>query len=261
MSPMDSHNSMKINKLLQAWPKGTVVVHAWLKGKGVSRKLAEQYRHRSWIDAIGRGAFVRRGDNVEWPGAVYAIQTALGKPVHPGGRTALELQGLAHFLGLSARAPVYLYGSPGLRLPAWFRAHDWQHPIRYSATSLFSKDLDLTLRSFGDFAVEISSPERAVLEYLDGYPEEGSFEEARELVDGLTTLRPEVLQSMLEACTSVKVKRMFLYLADKAKHPWRSELKDQRLDLGSGKRSLVPKGKFDARYQITVPADSAESHA
>jgi Transcriptional regulator, AbiEi antitoxin, Type IV TA system/Transcriptional regulator, AbiEi antitoxin N-terminal domain len=258
---MDSHNSMKINKVLQAWPKGTVAVHAWLKAQGVSRKLAEQYRRRGWIDAVGRGAFIRRGDNVEWPGAVYAIQTASGKRIHPGGRAALELHGLAHFLGLSVRAPVYLYGEPGARLPAWFRAHDWQHPIRYSATGLFSNDLGLTPRSFGDFAVDISSPERAVLEYLDGFPEDGSFEEAREIVEGLTTLRPEVLQSLLETCTSVKVKRMFLYLADQAKHPWRAELKDQRIELGSGKRSLVREGKFDARYQITVPSDPVESGA
>jgi hypothetical protein len=145
-------------------------------------------------------------------------------------------------------------------LPEWFRAHNWQHPIRYSATGLFSNDLGVTPRSFGDFAIQISSPERAVLEYLDGFPGNGSFEEARELVDGLTTLRPEALQALLETCTSVKVKRMFLYLADQANHPWRAELKDQRIELGSGKRSLVPNGKFDARYQITVPADPPESN-
>ena len=62
----------------------------------------------------------------------------------------------------------------------------------------------------------MSAPERAVLEYLDGLRAETSFEEARELVDGLTTLRPEVLQGLLGACTSVKVKRLFLYLADLA---------------------------------------------
>jgi hypothetical protein len=257
---MDSHTSMKINKVLQAWPKGTVAVHPWLQAHGVSRKLAEQYRRRGWIDAIGRGAFVRRGDKVEWPGAVYAIQTALSKRVHPGGRTALELQGFAHFLR-RARAPVYLYGAPGVRLPTWFRSHDWHYPVRYSATGLFSRGLFLTSRSFGDFAVEISSPERAVLEYLDGFPQDASFEEARELIEGLTTPRPEALQSLLEVCTSVKVKRMFLFLADQAKHPWRAKLKDKRIKLGSGKRSLVPEGKFDPHYLITVPAEPPESDA
>jgi Transcriptional regulator, AbiEi antitoxin, Type IV TA system/Transcriptional regulator, AbiEi antitoxin N-terminal domain len=252
---------MKINKILQAWPKGTVAVSAWLQSQGVSRKLAAQYYRRGWIDPVGRGAFVRRGDKVEWPGAVYAMQKLAGKRVHPGGRTALDLHGLSHFLRLSARAPVYLYGVPGLRLPAWFRAHNWQHPIRYSATGLFRRDLFLTPRSFGDFAIEVSSPERAVLEYLDGFPGDVSFEEARELIEALATPRAEALQALLEACTSIKVKRMFLFLADRAKHPWREQLKDKRIKLGSGKRSLVPEGRFDPHYLITVPAEPRESDA
>ena len=157
---MNSLPSMKINKLLQAWPKGTVALHPWLQSQGISRKLAAQYRGRGWIDPIGHGAFVRRGDKVEWPGGVYALQKALGRRIHPGGRTALELHGLAHFLRLSGRPPVYLYGMPGVRLPTWFRSHDWRHPIRYSATGLFSRDRQsLTARSFGDFSIEISSPE------------------------------------------------------------------------------------------------------
>lgn len=258
---MNTLTSMKINKLLQAWPKGTVALHPWLQSQGISRELATQYRRRGWIDSIGQGAFIRRGDKVEWPGAVYAVQKLSGRSIHPGGRTALELHGLAHFLRLNARAPVYLYGSPGVRLPTWFHAHDWRHPIKYSATGLFSREQSLTARSFGDFSLEISSPERAILEYLDGFPDDASFDEARELVDALTTARPEVLQYLLETCTSVKVKRMFLYLADQAKHPWRAKLKDKRIKLGSGKRSLVRDGKFNSKYLITVPAEPSANGA
>jgi hypothetical protein len=258
---MDSQNSMKINKLLQAWPRGTVALHPWLREHGISHKLAEQYRRRGWIDPVGRGAFVRRGDKVEWPGAVYAFQKVVGKRIHPGGRTALELQGRAHFVRLGKGSSVYLYGAPGVRLPTWFRDHDWGHPIRYSATGLFRRDLSLTSRSFGEFSVGVSSPERAILEYLDGFPKDASFEEARELIDGLTTARPEVLQALLESCTSVKVKRMFLYLADRAQHPWRAQLKDKRIRLGTGKRLLALNGKLDARYLITVPPEAPESGA
>ena len=259
---MNSLPSMKINKLLQAWPKATVAVHPWLQTQGISRKLAAQYRLRGWIDPIGQGAYVRRGDKVEWPGGVYALQKSLGRRIHPGGRTALELHGLAHFLRLSSRAPIYLYGLPGARLPTWFHTHDWHHPLKYSATGLFPRDRQsLTARSFGDFSIEISSPERAVLEYLDGFPTDASFEQGRELIEGLATPRPEVLQYLLETCTSVKVKRMFLYLADQAKHPWRTKLKDKRIKLGSGKRSLVTDGKFVSKYLITVPAEPADSGA
>jgi hypothetical protein len=258
---MDSHISMKINQLLQVWPKGTVAVHAWLSKQGISRKLAEQYRKRGWIDAVGRGAFTRRGDKVGWPGAVYAIQSALKRNVHPGGRTALGLQSFAHFLPMSESAPVYLYGGAGVRMPTWFRAHPWEQPITYSATGLLKNSRYFSSHSFGDFALEISAPERAILEYLDGFPRHASFDEAREIMDGLTTLRPEVVQSLLEECTSVKVKRMFLYLADLSAHRWRSELNDSRIELGSGKRVLVADGRLDARYLITVPIDSQESNA
>jgi hypothetical protein len=256
---MDRLVSMKINQLLQAWPRGTVALHPWLKQHGVSHKLAEQYRRRGWIDAIGRGAFVRRGDKVEWPGAIFAMQTAAGKPVHPGGRTALELHGFVHYLRPGPGAPVYLYGAPGVRLPTWFRGYDWRNRVYYTASGLFSRAGFLTLRTFGEFAVDISSPERAILEYLDGFPAQASFEEARQLLESLTTLRPEVLQSLLEACTSVKVKRMFLYLADQVSHRWRAKLKDKRIKLGSGKRLLVRGGTFDPRYLITVPTQAAVS--
>jgi hypothetical protein len=258
MSRMDSHTSMKVNKLLQAWPPGTVAIHPWLEEQGVSRKLAEQYRKRGWIDAIGRGAFVRRGDKVEWPGAVYAMQKSGGKRIHPGGRSALELHGLDHFLRLGKRAPLHLYGAPGERLPTWFRQHDWDRDVQFTATSLFRRDLFVTPRSFGSFAIEVSAPERAILEYLDGLQAQTSFEEARELVEGLTTLRPEPLQALLQACTSVKVKRLFLYLADLAGHPWRAKLKEKRIDLGSGNRLLVRGGKLHPKYRITVPADTLQ---
>jgi hypothetical protein len=156
---------------------------------------------------------------------------------------------------------VYLYGAPGLRLPTWFRSHKWRSPVRYSSTGLFARELGLGPRSFGEFSIEVSSPERAILEFLDGFPQDTTFEESAEVMEGLTTLRPEVVQSLLEACRSVKVKRMFLYLADQAKHPWRSQVKDKRIKLGRGKRSLVPRGRFDSRYLITVPARAAESEA
>jgi hypothetical protein len=258
---MNRLSSMKINKLLQTWPRGTVAVHSWLNSEGISRKLAEQYRHRGWIDAIGQGAFIRRGDKVEWPGGVYAIQTASQKAIHPGGQTALDIHGLLPTLRLGARAPVYLYGAPGLRLPTWFREHKWGRPVRYSASGLFARELGLAPRTFGDFSIQVSSPERAVLEYLDGFPQTASFEEAEQLVEGLTTLRPELLQALLEACKSVKVKRMFLFLADGAKHAWRAQLQDKRIKLGHGKRSLVAEGRFDRRYQITVPLKAPESEA
>ena len=45
--------------------------------------------------------------------------------------------------------------------------------------------------------------------------------EVFELMEGLNN-RPASVQKLLEGCTSVKVKRLFLYLVDKAGHEWLS---------------------------------------
>lgn len=253
---MASRNSMKINRLLQVWPRGTVALHAFYARHGVSRKLAEQYRKGGWIDPVGVGAFVRRGDKVGWEGALYALQKYAAKHVHPGGRTALELAGFAHYVRLASRRRVDLYGPAGGRLPRWLTQHDWGVELRYSGTSLFVDASGMTRREFGEFALEVSTPERAILEFLEGVPRVFEFAEAQQLMETLPTLRPKLMQELLQACTSVKAKRLCLYLADVTGMTWRSALDDRRLDLGSGKRQVVPGGQWNARYGITVPRET-----
>jgi len=58
----------------------------------------------------------------------------------------------------------------------------------------------------------------------------------------LTTLRPKLIQQLFEVCTSVKVKRLFLYMAEKSKHPWFCAISLSKIDLGEGKRSIVKNG-------------------
>ena len=235
-----------------------MALHSFFARHGVSRKLADQYRSSGWIDSVGRGAFVRRGDKVGWEGAVYALQHHADKAIQPGGRTALELNGYAHYVRMGSRRQVHLYGPPGQRLPRWLKDHDWGVDLRYFGTTLFGRPVDVGAKTIGEFALSISSPERAILEVLEGVPRITSFDEARLLMEGLPTLRPGLMQELLEACTSVKVKRLCLFLADATDMPWRSALVDDRIDLGSGKRQVVAGGRLDARYGITVPRESSQ---
>jgi hypothetical protein len=95
-------------------------------------------------------------------------------------------------------------------------------------------------------------------------PEKEPFDDARLLMEGLTTLRPSVLQSLLEDCNSVKAKRLFLSLAESAGHAWLGKLDLARVDLGKGKRVLVKGakgGRLDAKYQIVLPASRDDSAA
>ena len=99
----------------------------------------------------------------------------------------------------------------------------------------------------------MSSPERAILELLDELPRHETFHQADVLLDGLRTLRPRHLRTLILHCRSVKVKRLFLWFAERHNHAWLKALDRNGIDLGRGKRMLVRGGKLDPKYHITVP--------
>jgi len=86
-------------------------------------------------------------------------------------------------------------------------------------------------------------------------PEHIDLVECYHIMEGLTGLRPEVVQELLTKCTSVKVKRLFLYMAEKSNHAWLEYVDVKDVDLGSGKRSLVKQGFYDKKYKITLPRE------
>jgi hypothetical protein len=86
---------------------------------------------------------------------------------------------------------------------------------------------------------------------VDDY--ESSFVHALEIFEGLTALRPALVNTLLRHCRSLKVKRLFLFMADRVKYPWCERLDKAGINLGSGKRVIVKGGVLDKRYLITVP--------
>ena len=106
-----------------------------------------------------------------------------------------------------------------------------------------------------DWNLVHSTEERAILEVLQDVPSRESVYEADALMQGLVNLRPQRLMGLLKACSSVKVKRLFLVLAERHAHAWFSHLEPDKLDLGSGKRMLVRGGKLHSKYLLTLPAD------
>ena len=252
---MASSTGSKINQLLKAWPSGTVAVLPWLEKQGAYQQLVHEYEKTSWVHRVGRGAYVKAGDKVEWTGGLYALQEQLGLPIHAGGKTALQMQGYAHFLPMRRGVTVSLFGPPDVKLPTWFRQYLWRVKLRYTATNLFLGETDhgLTKRDMESYSVTASTPERAIMELLYGVPDEESYEEAKLLMEGLTTLRPRVVQALLKQCASVKVKRLFMVVAESCQHNWVKKLDLSKVDFGKGKRMLVKGGRLDSKYNITVP--------
>jgi hypothetical protein len=153
---------------------------------------------------------------------------------------------------------VHLHGPQ--RPPTWLADLPLEIEFRWhNSLRLFPSDAlpEVTHSAInaGEASVRYAIKERAVLELLDELPKNESFYQVDALMEGMSDLSPRRLQGLLEACTSVKVKRLFLFFADRHRHAWFSRLDVSRIDLGSGNRVLVKGGKLDSNYRITVPAD------
>jgi len=254
MTNNTSSDRRRINQRLISVPSGAVLSSAWLRQQGISSRLADYYAKSGWLHRVGDGAFTVQSEAPTWLGAVFGLQQK-SKSFHPGGRTALELAGLAHFVPLGETYPLYIFSRTGERLPVWFKQQPWSERVRHISTNFLPPELGLREHREGELVVSVSAPERAALEFLQHLtPTSSEYEHADLLFEGLGTLRPELVQSLLEACTSVKVKRLFLHLTEKHAHSWFKQLVLEKVSLGSGKRVLVPGGRFDPKYLITVPA-------
>ncbi|WP_394172371.1 type IV toxin-antitoxin system AbiEi family antitoxin [Thalassotalea litorea] len=255
---MSIKNQSKLNRLLSIAPDGVVLTSSWLLAQGYSLQLQARYKKSQWFESFGRGALVRNGDTVDYLGGIQALQTQLNLSVHPAAKTALVLQGKSHYLEFSTQK-AQLFSAKSEVLPAWFKKRDWEVKLESSISSFLPVDLGMVEYQHTSFSIKISSPARAIMECLYLAPNEQPLLEVYELMEGLNNIRPITAQKLLESCSSVKVKRLFLYMADKAGHDWLTYVNQDNVDLGKGKRQIVSDGVYIPKYQITVPKE-LETH-
>lgn len=225
----------------------------WLKEQGYSFELQKRYRKSRWLEAIGTGALKRVNDKVSYEGAIYALQKQSKLSIHPAGKTALALLGLGHFIEFTS-SNVVLFGSKNENLPTWFKNYDWRTTINYHKTTFLPAEKFLQEKEFNNFSIKISNAPRGIMECLYLVPDEQDLMECFHFMENMNNVRPGVVQDLLENCKSIKVKRLFLYLAEKVNHDWFKKLEIEKIDLGNGKRSIVRNGVYISKYKITVPS-------
>jgi hypothetical protein len=214
--------------------------------------LVRRYKKSKWIEPVGPGAYKKYGDTVDWLAGVFAIQTQLNLSIHPGGRTALELLGYVHYIRFKDR--VFLFGKPGEILSKWYKNAGWHNSFEYHQTQLFGESkIGLMVYKHRDISITISAPERAAMEMLYLVPKTQGLDESDKIMNGLLSLRPDIVQALLETCRSIKTKRLFLYLSENNGLPWFADLDLKDVDLGSGKRVIVKNGKYNPKYCISIP--------
>ncbi len=254
-----------LNWLDRHVPAGLVVDAAWLADHGYYPSLLHKYVSAGWLEKPANRVYRRPAGKLTWEQVVISLQTLLQTSLTVGGRTALELQGFAHYLSHD-RLEVHLYGPKPP--PRWleklpvgvrFLYHNDKRLFRSEPVTRGLGSLSVTLRTSkrtstdpihgafgvqhwgnGEWPLAISTPERSVIELLDELPANETFHQADKLMEGLPSLSPRRLQKLLADCRSVKVKRLFFFFADRHQHAWLKHLDKKSIDLGKGKRMLVP---------------------
>ncbi|MBP9777554.1 MAG: type IV toxin-antitoxin system AbiEi family antitoxin [Rickettsiaceae bacterium] len=250
------HN--KINRFITTLPQGRVLPSDWLVKQGISSKLAWWYIKSGWLERVGARAYKKIGEEITWPGVVATLQTLMQLPVHVGAKTALELLGRAHFIPMGELKQVILFAAQDMHTPSWLQNNKWDAHFEIYKTILFQKnnsDLDPSIIECAveGISLQISCPERAAMEMLHLLPSNQTFDEAVLLMENLGQLRPSIVQLLLEHCNSIKVKRLFLCLAERSQHAWLSKLDLSKIDLGEGKRVIGAGGKYDSKYMLSLP--------
>lgn len=250
------------NSLESLLPLEQVATRSWLEKQGFSRHSLDNYLKSGQILALTAGVYARPELPVTWQGLVASLPRLVSQPIHVGGLTALQLQGFAQYLNLGASEQVVLASSGNC--PPWLertftvlslrliwlsgrRLWNQGWPSKPAIRQMPWQDRGMMLN--------VAAPEQAFLELLLSAPDHVSLEHAEELLQGLTQLSPVRLETLLGECRSIKVKRLFFWLADRQNHAWRKRLDPKMFDLGSGNRVLVKGGRLDPIYHITVPQE------
>lgn len=253
---MDTKNSSKLKRMLTLHQPGTILLSKLLLKQGISRDLQKAYRKGGWLESIGPGAYKRPDDHITWRGALFAVQHQANVNVHVGATSAISMQGLSHYLRQSDET-LFLFTQKSTVVPKWFMTHKWGNRLRVVKTSFLPDQIGLTAHEDKGLSIKIATPERAILETLYLVPKEMDLTECLLIMEGLSNLRPKLIQQLLESCKSVKVKRLFLFLAGKVQHQWLQFLDKGRVDLGTGDRSIAKGGVYDPKFRIVIPKELA----
>jgi transcriptional regulator with AbiEi antitoxin domain of type IV toxin-antitoxin system len=244
-------------------PYGLIATREWLLAQGLTRHQLDNWVKSDKLSKVAQGVYRRPEAKLTWQGIVCSLQR-MGSDLHPGGLTAFELQGLGHYLSLSKQQTLHLYGADPL--PAWvdqlladvrFVRHS-ENNWRKVDQAIQTEFLVRLTWGLEDWPLMVAAPELALLEALADIPNNISFEHVDQLMQGLANLSPRRLNKLLELFTSVKVRRLFFWFAEKHHHAWYKKLDVAKYtlesgELGSGKRVIAKGGKLNSKYQITVP--------
>lgn len=245
-------------KFTASLPAGVPASRQWLLTQGFTASRLDNALKSGKLVALSSGLYARPDLPVNWQGVVFALQREQWGAVI-GGLSAFELLGKGHYVPMANTKDLDLFAPS--RPPSWLRRLPLRMDVQWHGTARLWGDkpkLDQFCTQTHQWREDLpplilARPERALLEVLSLVPQTISFELADNLFQGLTSLSPTRMAAAMQDCASVKVKRLYFWLASRYGYPWTRHLRAEDYNLGSGKRVVAPGGKLDKRFMITVP--------
>ena len=248
----------KIQQILERVPHGSILFGSWLSSQGLDARGQHSYMKSGWLDRISQGVYKMHGTSPTLMAAVSSYNTQLSKQCIVGAYTALEIRGYSHYLSMG-KPMAFLFTNKRNKLPLWILKEEWDMTIKYMTTSFLGDELlGVETMTVEQHDLLVSSPERAILECLNLPDASSSLLDIYYIMESMTTLRPKLVQALLEACTSQKVKRLFIYMAEKANHSWFKALKLESINIGTSRFMITATGKYINKYNMTISKELAE---
>ena len=237
-------------KLIFSQPQNTVITVKWLTANGLTHSQILRLEKSGIIKRLSSGAYARFNDTPDIFGALYTLQKQLNMTSHIGGRTALSIvYGKTQYI---ANRNVELFCNKQEKLPTWFKTL-FANSFNQFMTEFLPASEGISEWDHNGYKSFVSTQERALLEMLYQVPTTVTPQEAFEILQLITALKPAVLQKLLEVCKSVKTKRLLCCLAELCGHQWFSRLNLETIDLGSGIREITKGGKLNTKYNLVLP--------
>lgn len=249
---MSISNDSKINQLLTNGRYQGLYFSEWLKKQGYSNQLLKKYRESGWLVSLARGVMYRKGERLSAIAALASFNIQMKKQFRIASHSALELSGFNHYVPMGKPTMMVCY--PKQVSPKWFNLDLFDYNFQLFQTEAFSQP-EVQTMNVRENEVLVSSPEQAFLECIYLVPQQYNYMDLYYIMEQLTTLRPNVVQRLLETTTNFRVKRMFLFMAEKANHYWFDMLDTSRIELGTSKLQLVENGVYNTKYRITIPKE------
>ncbi len=231
---------------------GGLFFSEWLDRMGYSAQLIKRYRESGWLESLTSGVMFRKSEKLSALAAVHSFNRQTEKKVRIAAHSALELHGFSHYIPMGK--PKLIVSFDPFKPGKWVKSGKFDMSITPFSTGIFKNPMTQIL-SKDNLELRVSAPEQAFMECLHLVPSHYNYMDLYYLMEQLTSLDPERVQKALENTSSQKIKRMFLYMAEKACHYWFDLLDMNALGISNSKLQLVENGSYVSKYRITVPKE------